>query len=200
MHWEYNVMGTDLYHLVQWFLAYSILGWLVESIYMSLCARKWVNRGFAFGPMCPIYGVGALGVYFLLRPFAGNYPLLYVAGAMLATGFEFLVGRLMDVFLGQVWWDYSEKPLNYKGVVCAESTLAWGVYTVCLFGFLHKVVMKISGMYSVGAGRTVAILLLSYYCLDFCYQLCKAKFPGVHQRTQEKAKNIKERVIHFAIK
>ena len=48
MPWEMVVYGTntDLYRLLQWFFVYSILGWLVESIYMSLCARPrhWVNR------------------------------------------------------------------------------------------------------------------------------------------------------------
>ena len=48
---------TDLYHFVQWFIIYSFLGWLVESIYMSICNRKLTNRGFAFSPFCPIYGV-----------------------------------------------------------------------------------------------------------------------------------------------
>ena len=41
MPWGYTIhgTGTDLYHLVQWFLIYSILGWIVESLYMSFL--KW---------------------------------------------------------------------------------------------------------------------------------------------------------------
>ena len=34
MPWNYPVIGTDIYHIVQWFFIYSILGWDVESIYM----------------------------------------------------------------------------------------------------------------------------------------------------------------------
>ena len=56
MFWTRGILGTDLYHIVQWFLIYSMLGWLVESIYMSVCNRKLTNRGFMRGPMCPIYG------------------------------------------------------------------------------------------------------------------------------------------------
>ena len=66
------MLGIDLYHITQWFLAYSILGWVVESIYMSICNRRLTNRGFVRGPFCPIYGVGALSVFFLLRPFCHN--------------------------------------------------------------------------------------------------------------------------------
>ena len=34
------VLGTDFYHIIQWFLVYGILGWIVESVYMSICNRK----------------------------------------------------------------------------------------------------------------------------------------------------------------
>ena len=48
------VLGTDFYHIIQWFLVYGILGWIVESVYMSICNRKLTNRGFTHGPICPI--------------------------------------------------------------------------------------------------------------------------------------------------
>ena len=44
MLWTKAVLGTDVYHIIQWFLIYSILGWVVESIYMSICNRKLTNR------------------------------------------------------------------------------------------------------------------------------------------------------------
>ena len=53
--WTHAVYGTDLYHFIQWFILYSFMGWVVESIYMSFCNRKLTNRGFAFSPFCPIY-------------------------------------------------------------------------------------------------------------------------------------------------
>ena len=55
--WNRIIFGRDVYHVVMWFLTYSILGWIVESAYMSVCNRKWTNRGFSRGPFCPIYGV-----------------------------------------------------------------------------------------------------------------------------------------------
>lgn len=38
--WTKELFGTDIYHLVTAFVIYSILGWLVESIYMSFCNKK----------------------------------------------------------------------------------------------------------------------------------------------------------------
>lgn len=78
MWWNRMILGFDSYHVILWFLLYSILGWIVESIYMSICNRKLTNRGFAKGPFCPIYGVGALTVYFVLRPYSSNGFLLFL--------------------------------------------------------------------------------------------------------------------------
>lgn len=187
MPWGYTIhgTGTDLYHLVQWFLIYSILGWIVESLYMSFCEKRLVNRGFIFGPICPIYGFGALGAYFLLKPFSGNLPLLYILGALGATTFEFLVAMAMKRFLGEVWWDYREKPFNYKGVICLESTLAWGIYTVVLFAVLHQMVVAVSDSYPRSIGSVAGIVLLCYYLVDFAVHLWMAKMPDASERIEK---------------
>ena len=65
--WTKEMFGTDVYHLTAAFIVYSMLGWLVESIYMSFCNKKLTNRGFAKGPFCPIYGFGAVIGYLLKR-------------------------------------------------------------------------------------------------------------------------------------
>ena len=142
MWWDKVIFGMDSYQVVWWFLTYSILGWAVESLYMSFCNRKLTNRGFAKGPFCPIYGVGALTVYFLLRRYESNTLLLFIYGSVLATTLEFLTALLMLRIFGDFWWDYKEKPFNYKGILCVESSIAWGFYTVFLFGFLQKMVVS----------------------------------------------------------
>ena len=119
--WTKELLGTDVYHLVACFVVYSILGWFVESVYMSFCNRKLTNRGFAKGPFCPIYGFGAVFCYLILSPLKGQYLKVYVVGAVLATIFEYLVGIAMIKFLGELWWDYNEKPLNYKGFFLRNS-------------------------------------------------------------------------------
>ena len=72
MWWNNSIIEGNAYQVLLWFVLYSILGWLVESVYMSICNRKITNRGFARGPMCPIYGFGALTVFFTLHPYSEN--------------------------------------------------------------------------------------------------------------------------------
>lgn len=135
--WGIHLFGTTMYHLGVSFVIYSILGWFVESVYMSICNKKLTNRGIAKGPFCPIYGVGATVGSLLLNPFSGSYFLVYIIGAVLATSFEFITGLLMMKFLGSLWWDYDNKPYNYKGIICLESTIAWGFYAIGVVKFLN---------------------------------------------------------------
>ena len=188
--WTHAVYGTDLYHFIQWFILYSFMGWVVESIYMSFCNRKLTNRGFAFSPFCPIYAVGALSVYGMLRPLEGQYVVLYLAGAVLATMLEYITAVLMRNLFGQVWWDYTEKPFNYKGVICLESTIAWGFYTIFMFGFLQIFVNFVSDSYSVRFGRNLAAVVVVIYTFDFSLHLFKAKMNRMPRKVEE----MKERV------
>lgn len=129
--------AADFYSLLQWFLFYGVLGWIVESLYMSFCNKKLTNRGFMKGPFIPIYGFGALLAYFLLRGFVHAPIALYFLGAFMATAFEYVTALIMQSLLGAVWWDYKDKPFNYKGILCLESSIAWGFYTVGFFYLVH---------------------------------------------------------------
>lgn len=95
-------MGTIFYTapvaphvLINAFFLYSFLGWVMECIVIRREKGRWENRGFAHLPFCIIYGFGAMLGFALLRPFSGNYVLLYLVGAVLATLFEYLTARLM---------------------------------------------------------------------------------------------------------
>ena len=74
--WMEEIHKLDPYHFFSLFAIYSMMGWLIESIYMSICNRKVTNRGFAKGPFCPIYGVGCIGGYLVFAPFKGTYVLV----------------------------------------------------------------------------------------------------------------------------
>ncbi|MBD5538178.1 MAG: putative ABC transporter permease [Lachnospiraceae bacterium] len=172
--WEIKLFGTDLYHLVAAFVIYSMLGWLVESIYMSFCNHKITNRGFAKSPFCPIYGFGAVIGYLVLSPLRKQYVLLYFVAAFLATTFEFLVGKLMIRLFGELWWDYNDKPFNYKGIICLESTIAWGFYGLGIVCFLHAKIYSFIDRVSPEIGIRIISVILLIVLVDYIIQLLKA--------------------------
>ena len=116
-----------------------------------------------------------MAVYFLLRPFAENLPLLYVMGCIIPTLLEFITAKIMLRVFGEVWWDYSEKPLNYQGILCLESTIAWGFYTLGLFLFLQDAVERFVDSYSFAVGSVMSTLIVTLYMADFLQSVYKVK-------------------------
>ena len=185
MWWNRIIFGIDGYEVVMWFLTYSMMGWLVESIYMSFCNHKITNRGFAKGPFCPIYGFGALTVFFVLRSYSDNSILLFFLGSFLATTLEFLTALVMKRIFGEIWWDYHEKPFNYRGIICLESSIAWGFYTLFLFMFLQNIVAAFVAMIPVRAGRAIGNLILIGYIMDFSATIYRQKKENLRESMDE---------------
>lgn len=191
--WEREIFDTDLYHLVGAFIIYSVLGWLVESIYMSFCNRRITNRGFGKGPFCPIYGVGAMVGYMILSPLKGNHFVIYLAGAISATIFEFIVGKLMIRFLGSLWWDYNDKPFNYKGIICLESTVAWGFYALGIVYFLQNAVYGLVDRIHRELGVVIISIIFFIVFVDYMIQFIKV----FHIDLEEKKEKLEERIKSF---
>lgn len=186
--WFYHKLGMDIFYFLNCFFVYSFLGWIFECIVISYQEKSPVNRGFIRGPFCTIYGAGALGAYYLFLPIANNKLLLFILGAILATTFEFLVAKLMVRLFGEFWWDYNNKPFNYKGVVCLESTICWGVMSMLLFVLFQPLVEKIVNTYYFNFGKPAALIILVVYAIDFStsfYKAYEAKGEKINQNTTE---------------
>ena len=182
--WTKEVFGTDIYHLIAAFIVYSVIGWFLESVYMSFCNRKLTNRGFAKGPFCPIYGVGAVTCYLIMGPLKGQYLKIYILGAVLATIFEFLVGKTMIRIFGKLWWDYNEKPFNFQGIICLESTIAWGFYALGVVHFVHAFVYRIIDSFDYTMGIRLVWIILALVTVDYAVQLLKAFHVDVREKLQ----------------
>ena len=49
-----------------WFILFGFMGWVYESLAMTIWTGKLENRGFLFGPLIPIYGFGAIALTIVL--------------------------------------------------------------------------------------------------------------------------------------
>ncbi|HHY52695.1 MAG TPA: putative ABC transporter permease, partial [Clostridiales bacterium] len=99
-----------------WFVFYSILGWVYETILCSTLEKRFINRGFLNGPYCPIYGFGALIVIVTLRS-VENVVLLFLMAAVLTSTLEYITSWGMEKLFHARWWDYSHKKWNINGRV-----------------------------------------------------------------------------------
>lgn len=186
----YNITGMDIFYFINCFFVYSFLGWIFECIVMSFTEKKPVNRGFIRGPLCTVYGVGALGAYFLFRPFADNKIMLFIIGAFAATVLEIAVALLMTKIFGYFWWNYNNKKFNFKGVICLESTICWGLMATMTFIVFQPFVEYIVDIYYNFCGKAAALVMLVYYCIDF--------YSSFHKAYEEREERLANKCEDFA--
>ena len=67
----------NFFEILTCFIIYSFLGWVMESIVRTVSEKKLINTGFLHGPYCPIYGIGAIILFYCLGRFQNNLILLF---------------------------------------------------------------------------------------------------------------------------
>lgn len=183
--WELKIAGEDLYHISNWFFIYSFLGWVWESCYVSVLEKRLVNRGFVAGPVCTIYGFGAVIVYLILKPVSGNLLFLYLGGVIVPTILEYLTAVLMERIFHTSWWDYSNKKFQFQGRICLEASLGWGAFSIILFYVFQPAVDKITALYSVVTGKILVSLAVVLYAVDFGMSFMSAMQIGERLRNMD---------------
>ncbi|OZG62371.1 transporter [Bifidobacterium lemurum] len=136
---------TALSHLFLWFLFYSFVGWVYETILVSSRERRFVNRGFLNGPLCPIYGTGAVMAVVLLRHI-DNAAVLFLVSALGASVLEYVTSWGMEKLFHARWWDYSRMRFNINGRVCLLGAVVFGLAGVLIVKFVHPWVASVTAM------------------------------------------------------
>lgn len=149
-----------MYELLLNFFVYGFLGWCTEVAFAAAKERKFVNRGFLNGPICPIYGIGVTVVVTVLMPYKDQIIPLYLWSVLLVTVLEGLTGYLLEKLFHHRWWDYTGMPFNIGGHVCLLFSVIWGVACVAIVHFVHPVITKILSFLPVWLGG----LLLAAFC------------------------------------
>ena len=183
--WEQQILGVDLYHILNWLFIYSFLGWVWESCYVSAKEKRWVNRGFVIGPVCTIYGFGAVSVYLILRPISGNLFWLYLGGVLVPTILEYFTAVLMENIFHTSWWDYSHNKYNFQGRICLGASLGWGIFSIILFYGFQPIVDRIVALYSVSVGKVLVTAASFIYAVDFGMSFMNAMQIGEKLRNMD---------------
>ncbi len=133
-------MLISVLNYVLMFFVFSAIGWTIESVYCSIGNKKIINRGFLYGPVCPIYGTGALIFEILItplsEPFEKRWWLVVIVGMVLADILEYFTSYIMEKLFNARWWDYSENFLNLHGRICFKHTCYWGLFSFIYVYFI----------------------------------------------------------------
>ncbi len=162
--------------IAQWFVEfifYSFLGWVWESIYCTIKEKKWADRGFLFGPICPIYGSCVVVTSILF----GNIPALadpsfpawaiFIICCLGSAVAEFGTSWVLEKRFHARWWDYSDIPFNIQGRICLPVSLCFGVAGVLIVKYLIPFINGLHMMIHPVAYEVAALLLAGLFGADF---------------------------------
>ena len=115
------------YSLVLLFFTFSFMGWVWEVLLHVYEDGMFVNRGVMHGPWLPIYGCGGVLVIVLLRKFANRPALTFTLTVIICGILEYATATFLWETKHEMWWEYTGYFLNFKGRICAEGLLLFGV-------------------------------------------------------------------------
>ncbi len=146
---------------------YSFLGWLCECIYCYILDGKLVNRGFLYGPFCPIYGFGALSIIYSLQWVPQTVTAIFIGGMVVTSALEYVTSCVMEVVFNDKWWDYSDRKLNLHGRICLLNSTLFGILCVVLMFDLHPMVSKWISPFNADFKAGFVAALFLYFSVDF---------------------------------
>lgn len=166
-----NEVGFPDYVLM--FFIYSAIGWCMESTYCSLGDRRINNRGFLYGPLCPIYGTASLVltlcIYFWSQPMKERWWLVVIVGMVLADIVEYLTSYLMEKLFHARWWDYTTYFLNLNGRICFKHTLYWGLASFIFIYLVQSHFFSVLFLLDRGTRYTLTAAILCVFAVDLAF-------------------------------
>lgn len=197
--------------IITYFIIYSFLGWILESTYKSILQKRIVNSGFLHGPICPIYGYGAMIMYLSLRNMQNNIVLLFFFGLIVLSLFEYVVSLFLEIIFKTKYWDYSKKFCNIHGRVCLQNSLYWGTLGIVFMKIIHPIVENLIELIPTQYNIIITYTILTLMAADTITTVIglikinvklktleeisadiKAKLEEVNRRNAVKLEKIKE--------
>lgn len=156
------------------FALFSIIGWILELTYRSLVTKRLVNPGFMSGCVVPLYGMGAIIlniICIVISKLNFNHKVLvmFFISLFLLTLLEYICGFVSLKYFHIRLWDYRKRKINYKGFVCLEFSIIWGLLGVLYYLVIYpridsmslNFISSTSGIFSLGIFLGIFIIDLS---------------------------------------
>ena len=139
-------MITQIENYIALFFIYSIAGWIMETVNISLRNKQFTNRGFLMGPYCPIYGCGVVLITILLQKYHDDIPATFFLSMLICGTLEYVTSYIMEKIFRARWWDYSSRKFNINGRICLETLIPFGIVGTSITIWLNPFIMKYLNM------------------------------------------------------
>lgn len=197
-----NDEKITLKKVLLYFIIYSFLGFVVETIYGALTKGVVESRqSCLIGPFCCIYGLGAMIMIPGLQKFKKSNWALFIAGAIEGSAIEYVVSWVGEIFFQIKWWDYSNLPLNINGRICILYGVFWGLLALVLMRFINPYIDYIIDKVPSKVSKWIAILGIFFLIVDLLYTAfgLKVFYTKLSRDYNIELKNNKNMVMEYSV-
>lgn len=182
-----------------YFITYSFLGWLMEVCYVYIREKKFVNRGFLIGPICPIYGYGVLTIIFLIGKDISDVLGVFLKAILICSILEYFTSYFMEKIFKARWWDYSKRKFNINGRICLETMVPFGILGCTVVYLLHPLVVRLISIFPSTLTIVIAVIIFIIYLVDsiISFRVMNKIKKEIKKQTVDNTELIRKRVIEW---
>lgn len=175
-----KVLSLKIQNLLIYYFICSILGWIMEVLYAYSVFGTFVDRGFLYGPMCPIYGWGAVAMVLIterIRKKKVNTLGIFLIVTAIFTTLEYITSLFLELIFNLRWWDYSNYFLNINGRVCLIFSIFFGfigiIFVKKIYPRIQKLIKNIRKKISVKMLWVILVSLVVISNVDCVFSSIK---------------------------
>lgn len=192
-----KIQGFTITTLLAYFIIYSIVGFIIETIFGILTKGVLESRkSFIIGPFCSIYGLGAVIMILALQKFKKNNYTLFFGGFLVGSIIEYVISLIGEAIFHVVWWDYSDMAFNINGRICVAFSMFWGILAIYLITHFNPKVDKFLEKFSYKQLKKAVIIIMIFLMIDMVITGIGLKVFFVRLVSENKVQlNIEEKYI-----
>ena len=153
-----------LRQFVWYMLIFSMIGLIIETAYCFITTGVLESRkGLILGPVCPIYGIGAVIIILGLNRYKGQKLKLFVFGMILGSMAEYLISFVLEALYETRFWEYSYMKYHLNGRISIIYTVFWGILSLLMIQYVKPLVDKLIGKIKF---KWIDITILVIFLID----------------------------------
>lgn len=122
-------LAINYFTIVWLFVGACVFGLAVETVFHAIVYGGLESRsGLVWGPLSPIYGVGAVVLtLFLNRYYHSHNLVIFLISMVVGSALEYVTSWGMEFFWGAIAWDYSGTFGSLNGRTNFAFGMMWGL-------------------------------------------------------------------------
>ena len=191
-------MDTVL-NFIMYFFIYAFLGWSLEVLCKFFEEKKFINRGFLIGPICPIYGYCMVLLVLLIGTGDKDILSIFLKSILVCASIEYITSYVMEKIFKARWWDYSRNRFNINGRICLETMIPFGLMGTLALYFAQPMFHNFVELFNFNTKLAISITLVVLYLFDNCvsFKVMKKIKIQIKKQKEDNTVAIKKQVTDW---